>query len=67
MRRKIFNSDDSRTKHDLDLKFKFYSWWLRSRYFDGKFYNYLGYVDFINQINSIRSDCYASILPACTI
>ena len=67
MRRKIFNSDDSRTKHDLDLKFKFYSWWLRSRSVDRKFYHYLGYVDFINHINSLGSECYASILPACTI
>ena len=67
MEQKIFYSDDSRIRCDLDLKFKSYAWWLRSRYFDGKFYNYLGYVDFINQINSLSSDCYASILPACTI
>ena len=70
MKRKIFNSAESRIKHDLDSKFKFYSWWLRSADIivdDRDPHQYLGYVDFFNNLNSIFSSCSMGILPACTI
>ena len=62
MRREIFNSDESRTKFDLDSKF--YNWWLRSA--DRDSYWYLSYIH-LTHISYIFPDYYYGILPVCTI
>ena len=68
MEQKIFNSDKPRIK--CNLNFISRSWWLRSANIivDNRYsYNYLGYVDFFNNLNSIYPGCYMGILPVCTI
>ena len=70
MEQKIFNSVESRIRCNLDSEFKFYSWWLRSTDIivdDRDPHQYLGYVDFFNNLNSIYPGCYMGILPVCTI
>ena len=70
MEQKIFNLVDSRTRRNLDLEFKFHSWWLRSVDIcldDRDPHHYLGYIDLFNNLNSIFSSCSMGILPACTI
>ena len=68
MEQKIFKKSNSRRmEFNISSNLQPFYWWLRSRSVDRKFYHYLGYVDFINHIRSLGSDCYASILPACTI
>ena len=70
MKRKIFNSDESRIKCKLD--FISCSWWLRSvynfiYYGDSDSYHYLGYVHFTKHISQIFPDYSFGILPSCTI
>ena len=74
MKRKIFNSDESRIKSRIKCKLDFIpcSWWLRSvynfiYYGDSDSYHYLGYVHFTSHISQIFPDYSFGISPACTI
>ena len=70
MKRKIFNSDESKIK--LNLNLQQYSWWLRSAFnfiydSDRDSYHYLGYIHFTSHISQIFPDYSFGIPPACTI
>ena len=63
MEQKIFSSDESRLKCNIDSKF--YNWWLRSA--DKDSYRYLSYIHFTTHISYIFPDYFYGIAPVCII